>query len=99
MINPDFEARYKLIQPETRRVRSAYRSPIRSANLNLFQNSLVNDINSLYNEIDSIKTKIDDRFDKIYEEGADLTNSESINSIRYYLEELTRIRTRINNLK
>ena len=97
-LNPNFESRYRLVQPETSRPRIPYRSPISSEANALFMNATVNDITNLYLSISSIKNDIDEKFDQLFNSGFLINGSEHVNSIEESSTEILKLKSRIQTL-
>jgi len=98
-LNPNFDKRYRFVQPELRRTRAKYASPVASANLNFEFNATCNDIQALYNDIATLKTKYEDRLDRIYETGSTFPPSDNVLSIQEVAIELKKLRSRVENLR
>lgn len=98
-INPDFDRVNIIVQPETKRCRAAYLSPISSFDLNQFYNTCANDIANLYLKVENLKTKANSKLKKISDTNIGEINSETIESIYYYMSELELIKSQISKLR
>ena len=98
-LDPDFDKREVFIQPQTRRHRSAYRSPISSEDMNLYHQDAVSDINYLYTKLDAIQAEWQTRVDEfVYLGQYEYQTGETLLSLREYLNELKIIRQEIEGM-
>lgn len=93
-LDPDFEATKVFLQPQTKRVRSAFRSPISSSDLSFFYNNVAIDMSELYTQYQGLSEDILNTFKTIVETGLDGTKS-----IQEYASDLADIRLQIEKLK
>lgn len=95
--NPDFEKRYKFLQPGFQRSRAAYRSPLDSEGYNLHQGLSLMDILALYNQFGNIDNILEARVNELYEGFDDL--QVELESIEGYAAELGSLRQEILQYK
>ena len=99
-LNPDFDSRNKIIQPQTQVYRASYRSPISSKVLNLSTNSIVEDLNYLYSKFDSIHNEFNLKLEDLYKDGGiQISTGIILKTIYDYGTELQCIREEIENLR
>ena len=98
-LDPDFDKREVFIQPQTRRHRSAYRSPISSEDMNLHHQDAVSDINYLYTKLDAIQADWEAKLVEFVETGQyEYQTGETLLSLYQYLDELKVIRQEIEGM-
>ena len=99
-LDPDFDARSKIIQPQTQVRRAAFRSPISSEDLNYFQISVVEDLDYLYAKFESIEANLAAKLKDIYQDGGIQFSVDIILETLYdYGTKLRYIREELENLR
>lgn len=97
-LNPNFDKRFRFVQPELKRTRAYYAAPLDSSDINFVFNATLNDIQNLYNDIQTLRSKSDDRLDRIYETGTTIPTDINVYSIEELSIELKKLRFRIKAL-
>jgi hypothetical protein len=99
-INPDFDNRSRVIQPQTQIFRSSFRAPISSEQLNLFTNSVVEDLDYLHAEFDAVHDDFTAKLKDLYQNGGiEVSVDIILKTLHDYAAELQYIREEIENLK